>query len=155
MMSAAAAFSGSMAVFCLGTAIASRTPGPAGGFLAGLIAAVALARAVRGGPAQAALLRIWPGRGVLSGEEDGDGELPYQPIGVTRNLICLARNRRRLERWPIWRDSIAPDAFRRIAAYGLWRRGAAPETAVRSELIARKTVTEGPLIPRIGRPQGQ
>jgi hypothetical protein len=142
-----------MAVFCLGTAIARGAPGPVCGFLAGLIAAVALVRAARGGPAEPAL-RIWPGRGVLSAE-DGDGEPPFQPIGVTRSLICLVRTRRRIERRSIWRDSIAPDAFRRIAAYGLWRRGAAPNPAQHSELIARKTVTEGPSIPRNGRPWGQ
>jgi hypothetical protein len=152
-MSAAAAFSGSMAAFCLGTAITSGSPGPVCGFLAGLAAAVALVRAVRDAPTEGAL-RICPGGALLPVEAE-DGEAPFQPVGVTRNLICLVRTRHGSERRSIWRDSIAPDAYRRIAAYGLWRRGAARHLSDRSELIARKTVTEELSVPRTGRPRGQ
>jgi hypothetical protein len=159
-MSAGAAFSGSVAAFCLGTALTSGARGPICAFLAGVAAAIALARGVLRGCPDEAQLRLCPRRGLLLGEDgDGDGEAgaeaDFRPIGVTRNLICLVRTRRVPQRRTIWRDSLAPDAFRRIAAYALWRRSAIPNPGRRSELITRKTVTGGHSAPRTGRPRGQ
>jgi len=85
-------------------------------------------------------------KGVLV---DGDGEPPLLPIGVTRNVICLVRP----GQWgcrPIWRDGVAPDGFRRIAAYALWRRAAA-NLADGAELIVREAVPEGRSVRRAGR----
>jgi hypothetical protein len=152
-MSAAAAFSGALAAYCLGQAFASAALGPLGGFVAALTAAVALGRAARGGD-QDGPLRVCPRRGVLSGE-GRDGETPLLPIGVTRSLICLAPAGGGRPRRSIWRDSIAPDAFRRIAAYGLWHRSAGANRVDPTELIARRTVTGGPSDSRIGGPPGQ
>jgi hypothetical protein len=156
-ISAAAAFSGSLAVFCLGTAFAGGRPAPVLGFLAGLTAAGALARAVRSPESEPAALRLCPLRGLRLAE-DGDGEPELVPISVTRNLICLARSQGG-RRWrSIWRDSVAPDGFRRIAALALWRREKAPNPAANrdegSELIRSKAVTEGQSIERTAGPPG-
>jgi hypothetical protein len=152
-MSAGAAFSGSVAAACLWSALASGRPGPALGFAAGTIAAIALARAARL-RTYGARLRLCPRRGVVL-NEDGDGETPLLPIGVTPNLICLARAGGSAQRSSIWRDSLSPGGFRRIAAYALWRRNVVPDRAQGSELIARKTVTCPQSISRSGRPEGQ
>ena len=156
-MSAGAAFSGSVAAFCLGTCLTAGVKGPFWGFLAAALAAMALGRGVLRGRPDQAQLRLCPRGGLVLGE-DGDGEpgaeAQFRAVGVTRNLICLARPGRHSERRSIWRDSLAPDAFRRIAAYALWRRSAIPDPAQVSELIARKTVTGGQSAPRTGRPRG-
>ena len=155
-MSAGAAFSGSVATFCLGSSLTTGAPGPVWGFLAGAIAAIALVRGVLRGPANEAALRLCPRRGLVLAEDEGvevGAETQFRPIAVTRSLICLARTGGRSEYRSVWRDSLAPDAFRRIAAYALWRRSAEP--AHSSELIARKTVTEGQSARRTGRPRGQ
>jgi hypothetical protein len=147
----AAGFSGSIAAYCLGIAAVSGARGPLWGFLAAMVALGPLVRAARGPDPDPTPLRLCPRSGaVVHGQ--GDGEMPLLPIGVTRNLICLARP----GGWgqhPIWRDSIAPDAFRRIAAFGLWRRGAAKDSADGAELIPRIAVTEGQSVPRAGRPR--
>jgi len=136
-MAAGAAFSGSVAIFCLGSGLLARAPGPILGFLTALVAAVALARArVRFEPHNI-LLRLPEGRLELWSER-GDGE-ELRPVGITRNLICLSSASGR--RLTIWRDSVAPDDFRRIATLGRWRRSAAANPGYRTELIARKTVT--------------
>jgi hypothetical protein len=70
-------------------------------------------------------------------------------------LICLARNVGRSPHAPIWRDSLPPDGFRRIAAFMLWRRSEMLDPLQHSELIVRKTVTEPPSDPRTGRPEGR
>jgi hypothetical protein len=156
-MSAGAAFSGSVAAFCLGTCLTAGVTGPVWGFLAAAAAAMALGRGVLHGRPDQARLRLCPRGGLVVGE-DGDGEpgaeAEFRAVGVTRNLICLARPGRRSERRSIWRDSLAPDAFRRIAAYALWRRSAIVDPAQVSELIARKAVTGGQSAPRTGRPRG-
>ena len=156
-MSAGAAFSGSVAAFCLGTCLTAGVTGPVWGFLAAAVAAIALGRGVLRGRPDQAQLRLCPRGGLVLGE-DGDGEpgaeAQFRAVGVTRNLICLARAGRRSERRSIWRDSLAPDAFRRIAAYALWRRSAIADPAQVSELIARKAVTGGQSAPRTGRPRG-
>lgn len=172
-MSAGAAVSGSVATFCLGSSLTTGASGPVWGFLAGAVAAIALARGVLRAPANEAPLRLCPRRGLVLAEGgDGDvgAETEFTPIAVTRTLICLAREGNRTVPSPgqrqkvrmrasesrsIWRDSLAPDAFRRIAAYALWRRSAMRKPAHDSELIARKTVTEGQSAPRTGRPRGQ
>jgi len=157
-MSAGAAFSGFVAAFCLGSCLTAAAPAPLWGFLAGVVAAIALVRGALRGPADGAALRLCPRRGVVLGD-DGDGEVgaetQFHPIGVTRSLICLAATDGRSAGRSIWRDSLAPDAFRRIAAYALWRRSATPNRVNDSELIARETVTEGQSAPRTGRPRGQ
>jgi hypothetical protein len=153
-MSAGAAFSGSVAVVCLWASLASGAIGALAGFLAAAIAVVALAHASRRGVDEARL-RLCPLRGVVLGE-DGDGETPTWPVGVTPNLICLAHGvGSSRPSWSIWRDSLPPDGFRRIAAYALWRRNVAPNLSQHSELIARKVVTEQPPNPRTGRPVGR
>ena len=162
-MSAGAAFSGSVAAFCLGTCLTAGVTGPVWGLLAAAVAAIALGRGVLRGRPDQAQLRLCPRGGLVLGE-DGDGEpgaeAEFRAVGVTRNLICLARpgrdseRRERRERRSIWRDSLAPDAFRRIAAYALWRRSAIANPAEVSELIARRTVTGGQSAPRTGRPRG-
>lgn len=159
-MSAGAAFSGSVAAFCLGTCLTAGVTGPIWGFLAAAVAAMALGRGVLRGRPDQAQLRLCPHGGLVLGE-DGDGEpgakAQFRAVGVTRNLICLARpghRSERRERRSIWRDSLAPDVFRRIAAYALWRRSAIPNPAQVSELIARRTVTGGQSAPRTGRPRG-
>ena len=151
-MAAAAGFSGTIAVLCLGTALAAGRPTPLAGFLAAMVAAVALARGH--GRDTAGTLRLGPGGSVSLGR-DRDGEPPLRPVGVTGNLILLARGRPGRGRLALWRDSVAADGFRRIAAYALWRRSAAPDPAQRSELIGRETVTGGQSVPRTGRPRGQ
>ena len=157
-MAAGAAFSGSVATFCLGSWLTGDALGPVWGFLAGAVAAIALVRGVLHGPADEAALRLCPRCGVVLGE-GGDGELgaetQFRPIGVTRSLICLASTRRRSEWRSIWRDSLAPEGFRRIAAYALWRRSAMPDPVHDSELIAGKAVTGGQSTPWTGRPRGQ
>ena len=172
-MSAGAAFSGSVAAFCLGSCLTAGVSRPLWGFLAGAVAAAALVRAVLRAPVCEAVLRLCPRRGAVLAE-DGDGEAgaetQLRPIGVTRSLICLVaphlrtgpspaeRDKVRIrapQRRSIWRDSLAPEAFRRIAAYALWRRSATPDSVNDSELIARKAVTEGQSAPRTGRPRGQ
>jgi hypothetical protein len=158
-MAAACAFSGSIALVCLGAALSGGGAGPACGGLSLAIAAWALGRRALYPDCRLAPLRLCPRRRVLSAEdapvEGGDGESELRVVGITRSLICLALPRpgRRLR--PVWRDSIAPEAFRRIAAYALWRRSVAPESAHRSELIARNTVTDGQTVPRTGRPRGR
>jgi hypothetical protein len=151
-MSAGAAFSGSVATACLGAALASGRMGPLAGFLAAAVAAACLVLASRRHLAPARL-RLCPRRGVVL-DDDGDGETPLRPVGVTPNLICLARNIRRSRHAPIWRDSLPPDGFRRIAAFMLWRRSETLDPVQHSELIARKTVTEPPSDLRSGRPPG-
>jgi hypothetical protein len=151
-MSAGAAFSGFLAAVCLWTALAGGRPGPMLGFLAGTLAVVALVRASRLGRDREATLRLCPRRGLVL-DEDGDGETPLQPIGITPHLICLAR--RGSQPVPIWRDSLPPDAFRRIAAYALWRRSAMSDPVDSVELIERKAVSGQQSIPRAGRPEGQ
>jgi hypothetical protein len=153
-MSAGAAFSGSVATFCLGTALATGSLGPVCGFAAGTVAAAALARSVLRPRPDEGQLRLCPRRGVLLAE-DGDGETQFRPFGVTHNLICLVRTGGRSERRAIWRDSLAPDGFRRIAAYVLWRRSAMSDLTKDSELIARKTVTDSQSAPPTGRPRSQ
>jgi hypothetical protein len=157
-MAAGAAFSGSVAAFCLGSWLTAGAPGPLWGLLAGAVAAIALVRGALRDPANEAVLRLCPRRGVVLGE-DGNGEMgaetEFRPIGVTRSLICLASTRGRSQWRSIWRDSLAPEAFRRIAAYALWRRSAMPDPVHGSELIARKTVTGGQSAPRTGKPRGQ
>ena len=154
VMSAGAAFGGSVATFCLGTALASGKLEPVCGFVASAVAAAALARAVRRLRPDERQWRLCPRRGALLAG-DGDGEAEFRPIGVTRNLICLACLGSDSERRSIWRDSLAPDGFRRIAAYALWRRSAMPDLAKHSELIARKTVTDSQSTTRSGRPGSQ
>jgi hypothetical protein len=153
-ISAAAGFSGSLAVFCLTTAFASGRPAPACGFIAGAIATVALARAGLRRGSDPLWLRLCPRGGVILGQ-DGACEPVFWPVGVTASLICLARTGRGSERRSIWRDGIAPEAFRRIAAYGLWRRRPVPDRADHPELIARKAVTERRTAPRGGWPRGE
>ena len=152
-ISAAAAFSGSLAAFCLSSAWVSARPGPAFGCFAATVAAAALIRARRRGPEQESL-RLRPQGGVLP-EHDGQGEPAFWPVGITRPLICLARDGRNSERRTIWRDGIAPDGFRRIAAFGSWRRGATLNQADSTELIAPGSVRGGQTVPRAGRPRGQ
>ena len=93
-MSAGAAFSGSVAAFCLGSSLTAGAPGPFWGFLAGAVAAIALVRGVLRGPANEGVLRLCPRRGLVLAD-DGDGEVgaetQLRPIAVTRSLICLAR----------------------------------------------------------------
>jgi hypothetical protein len=151
VVAAAAAFSASVAVYCLGVAAASGAAGPVCGFAAGVIATAALVRAARGSGPDPGPLRLCPHRGVLA---EGDGEAPLRAIGVTRNVICLARPGGWGHR-PIWRDGVAPDGFRRIAAFSLWRRGSGTDPADGAELIAREAVTEGRSVPRTGRPRDQ
>jgi hypothetical protein len=153
-MSAAAALSGSIAAVCLGTALATGRWAPLGGFLTGVMAVAALVRGSRRRPADEVALRLCPRTGALM-REDGDGKPALRPVGVTRDLICLTGSGPASGRLSVWRDSIAPDGFRRIAAYTLWRRSAASDPAQRFELIARKAVTEGQSAPRTGRPRGQ
>jgi hypothetical protein len=153
-MSAAAALSGSIAVVCLGTALATGRSAPVCGFLTGVAAAAALVRASGRRCADEVPLRLCPRTGVWMGE-DGDGKPALRAVGITRHLICLVGTGPGSGRRSIWRDSIAPDGFRRIAAYSLWRRSDAPDPAHRFELIARKAVTEGQSAPRTGRPRGQ
>jgi hypothetical protein len=153
VLSAGAAFSGSVATACLWAALASGKAGPVAGWLAAGLAAAALLRASRRHLDQGRL-RLCPRRGIVL-DGDGDGETPLRPIGVTPNLICLARTVRSSQHWPIWRDSLPPDGFRRIAAYALWRRSVTLDIAQHSELIARKTVTEQPANARAGRPPGR
>ena len=149
-MAAAAGFSGSVAVVCLGTALAGGRVAPLSGFLAAVVAAVAL---VRGhGHDASSTLRVAPGGGVSL---DRDGEAPLRPVGVTGNLILLIRGRPGRARVAVWRDSVAADGFRRIAAHALWRRSAAPDPAEHPELIGRETVRGGQSVPRTGRPRGQ
>jgi len=119
------------------------------------MAGAALVRGSRHRSADEVALRLCPRTGALM-REDGDGKPALRPVGVTRNLICLTGTGPGSGRRSIWRDSIAPDGFRRIAAYTLWRRrSAASDPAHRFELIARKAVTEGQSDPRTGRPLGQ
>ncbi len=87
-MSAAAAFSGSLAALCLGTAITSGSPGPVCGFLAGLAAAVALVRAVRDAPTEGAL-RICPGGALLPVEAE---ELMGCGAAVRRGICRIVPN---------------------------------------------------------------
>ena len=153
-MSAAAALSGSIAAVCLGTALATGRWAPLGGFLTGVMAVAALVRGSRRRPADEVALRLCPRTGALM-REDGDGKPALRPVGVTRNLIGLSGSGPASGRLSVWRDSIAPDGFRRIAAYAQWRRSAASDPAQRFELIARKAVTEGQSAPRTGRPRGR
>lgn len=149
-MSAGAAFSGSVAAVCLWSALASGRPGPLLGLLAGAAAAIALGRESHLRPTQVSL-RLCPRDGVLL-DEGGDGETPLRPIGVTPHLICLAKGGPNPTRLSIWRDGLASDGFRRIAAYALWRRSVIRSST--DELIAGKIVTEQllPSARRGGRP---
>lgn len=151
-VSAAAAFSGSIATACLLTAVIEGQTGPVLGFVAAATVAAALVREATRDRREQAVLRLCP-RGVVVGSAlDGVGEPRWRAVGVTRNLICLARSG---QRQAIWRDGVSPDGFRRIAAYGLWRRSALPDPDDSSELIARKTVTGEQSVPRTGRPRGR
>jgi hypothetical protein len=142
-ISAAAGLSASLAVFCLGTGLTSGQLGPFCGFVAGAVAAAAALRARLRRIQEPGPLRLCPHGGVLAGRDaDGDGEAVFWPIGVTGSLICLARTGRSAERRSIWRDGVAPDGFRRIAALGLWRRDTVSNWTDHSELIARIAVTE-------------
>ena len=150
-VAAAAGFSGAIAAYCLSVAAATGARSPLWGFLAGLIAMAALARTALCRDSDQAPLRLCPRDGVVFRPE-GPGEVPLLAIGVTRGLICLARSGGRGQ-FPIWRDSVSPDAFRRIAAYALWRRSAAKDPVHGAELIPRKSVTEGQSFPRAERPR--
>jgi len=153
-MSAAAAFSGSLAVFCLGTALASARPGPLAGCAAAVIAAAALVRAGRPAARRRASLHLCRRTGRVQAEE-GDPGPEFRLIGVTGHLICLVREGRPRECRTVWRDAIGTDGFRRIAAYGRWRRGVAPDRPNSRELITGQAVTGGQSIRRTGRPLGQ
>jgi hypothetical protein len=152
-ISVAAAFSGSLAAFCLTTALVRGEPAPVCGFIAGVAAAAALVRQARRGSRDQAVLRLGP-QGVVS-LVCGGAEAELRTVGITRNLICLAQSGPRSSTRALWRDSVSQDAFRRIAAYGLWRRSALPDRAESFELIARKTVRGEQSVPRTGRPRGQ
>jgi len=155
-MSAGAAFSGSVAAACLWAALGSGRIGPAAAFAAAAVAAVALARGAHASLDEARL-RLCPRRGAVL-DEDGDGETPIRPIGVTPNLICLSGGKSaggRSRQASVWRDGLTPDGFRRIAAYALWRRSVTNDPTQHSELIARKTVSERPSDSRTGRPKGR
>jgi hypothetical protein len=153
-MAAAAGLSGAVAAVCLATALAAGRSGPLAGFLAAAVAAAALIRGRSDDGREGTTLRLAPGGGV-SLSQDRDGEPPFHPVGVTRNLILLARVHPGRGRLALWRDSVAPDGFRRIAAYALWRRSAMSDSAQRSELIAREAVRAAQSAPRTGRPRGQ
>ena len=151
VMSTGAAFSGSVATLCLGTALAGGVRAVCGSVVC-VLAAATLGWAVRRPRAEGDDLRLCPQRGVLL---NGDGETEFRPVGVTHSLICLASTGGSLVQRCIWRDSLAADGFRRIAAYALWRRNVMSDSARQPELISRKTVTERQSTPRIGRPRGQ
>ncbi|HUD27200.1 MAG TPA: hypothetical protein VMQ45_16075 [Burkholderiaceae bacterium] len=153
-IAAAAGLSGSLAAFCLTTALASGEAAPLGGFMAGAVAAAALVLAARRGRQDQAALRVGP-QGTVWLDCGSAGETQLRPVGITRNLICLARSGPGSPARAVWRDSVSPDGFRRIAAYGLWQRGTLADRAESFELIVREAVTGGQWVPRTGRPRGQ
>jgi hypothetical protein len=151
VISAAAAFSGSLAVLCLATALVRGEPTPVLGFIAGAAAAAALVQGARRGSREQALLRLCP-RGAVW-VACGVGEAELRAVGITPHLICLARGGHGAQTRAVWRDSVSPDGFRRIAAYGLWRRGALPDRAESFELIAPEAVRGEQSVARTGRPR--
>jgi hypothetical protein len=149
MIWVAAALSSTLSLLCLGAALAYDGIGPWVGSTAGAIAAAALVRCAWGGRRDEFAVRLGPDGGVwLLGADLGDTQAVFWPIGVTASLICLGRADRTGDRRSIWRDGIAPDGFRRMAAYGLWRRNAASDPDDSSELIARNAVTCTRMAPR-------
>lgn len=156
MIGVAAVFSTVLSLLCLGAALACGCVGPWVGSAAGAIAAAALVRSAWGGRRGEFPARLGPDGGVRLGRADpADPQPVFWPIGVTASLICLGRADRTGDRRSIWRDGIAPDGFRRIAAYGLWRRSAALDPADSSELIARNAVTCTRMAPRPGWPRAE
>jgi hypothetical protein len=153
-LSAAAAFSGALATGCLLAALLAGQAGPLLGFLAGTAAVGALVREVGRGRREQAVLPLWSERGGGSAL-DGVGEPRWRVVGVTRNLICLASSGLGRQRRAIWRDSVSADGFRRIAAYGLWRRSAPQHPVDSFELIARKSVRAEQSVARTGRPRSR
>jgi len=137
----AAAYSAALSLLCLGAALACGCVRPWAGSAAGAIAAAALVRCARRGRHGQVLLSLGSdGRVGLLSEDPAQAPAAFWPIGVTASLICLSRADGTGDRRSIWRDAIAQDGFRRIAAYGLWRRSAASDPVYPSELIARNAV---------------
>jgi hypothetical protein len=156
MIGVAAVFSTVLSLLCLGAALACGCVGPWVGSAAGAIAAAALVRSARGGRAGEFPARLGPDGGVRRVPADvEDVPAVFWPIGVTASLICLRRADRNGDRWSIWRDGIAPEGFRRIAAYGVWHRSAASDLADSSELIARNAVTCTRMAPRPDWPRAE
>jgi hypothetical protein len=140
MIWGAAALSTALSMLCLGAAVACACVGPWIGCAAGAIAAASLMRGARGGGRIRA--RLGADGGVrLAAADLGGAEAVFWPIAVTTSLICLGRADRAGDRRSVWRDQMAPDGFRRIAAYGLWHRSAASYPSDSPELIARNAVT--------------
>jgi hypothetical protein len=86
------------------------------------------------------------------GGKSGQPRPKLHPACVTAWMICLAPPGGRGE-VVLWRDGVAPDGFRRLAALGLWRRGAGADPAESAELIARDAVTRTRMAPRPGWPR--
>jgi hypothetical protein len=156
MIWVAAAFSTALSLLCLGAALACACVGPWLGSTAGAIAAAALVRAAWGGVRSQIPAHLGADGGVrLAVAGPAGAQAVFWPIGVTACLICVGRAGRSGERRSIWRDGIAPNGFRRIAAYGLWHRSAALDLSDSSELIARNAVTCTRMAPRPGWPRAE
>jgi len=156
MIWAAAALSVSLALLCLGAALASDSFGPWVGSLAAAAAAVALLRRARASRASQIPIQIDSEGGVRLDSADCEGaQAVFWPVAVTGSLICVARADRSRDHRTIWRDAIAPDGFRRIAAYGLWRRSVLSNPTDPSELIARYAVRCTRTAPRPGWPRAE
>lgn len=148
-VAAAAGFSAALAAVCLASAWISGRPGPIIGFCACAAAAVALIRGCRHSAKRDAW-RCAPGGIIRSGGDAGQ-EGVFFPISVTGALICLT-DPAGAERLAVWRDETGSDQFRRMAAFGLWRRRGGRGHAQSTELIVRKPVT-GLTVPRAERPR--
>jgi hypothetical protein len=153
-IAAAAAFSGSLAAFCLATALARNEPAPVCGFAAAAVAAAELVGEARRVRRDRPALRLDP-QGAVWLDCGSAAEVQLRAVGITGNLICLTGWGPGAPTRTVWRDSLSEDGFRRIAAYGLWRRGARPDRTESFELIARGTVRGEQSVPRIRRPRGQ
>jgi hypothetical protein len=153
---AAAALSVSLVLLCLGAALCGGSFGPLVGSVAAAVAAVALVRCARASRAGQIPIQIDSEGGVrLDSADCGGAQAVFWPVAVTGSLICLARADRGCDRRSIWRDAIAPDGFRRIAAYGLWRRSVLSNPTDTSELIARYAVRCRRTVPRPGWPRAE
>jgi len=155
MIWAAAVFSTSLSALCLYAALTGDRFGPWVGAMAAVIAAAALARSACNGRRQNAALIVSEGGVRRDSPGPGVAEAVYWPISVTAGLICLVRADRTGDCLSVWRDGIAPDGFRRMAAYGLWRRNGAPNRSDSLELIGRNAVTCTRMAPRAGWPRAE
>ncbi len=133
----AAGLSGASALICVGAAADAGKLAAVGGFWLATAATLAAARRRLQGPAAR-----------LNAGSDRDEYAPVYPVCITANLICLAWAGQAGRRCAIWRDAIAPQAFRRIAALGRWYRGERSGQALALELIARDAVTRTQVAPR-------